>query len=68
MTKSESEIRAELEGEKGTMRRQALIKALWKLNQQTQAADSSFPGSTAIVHSGQGPSSLRESGTFATSC
>jgi hypothetical protein len=60
MTKAESQIREKLEREKDTMRRQELIKALWKLTRQTQAA--------SVVRSGQGPSPLHESGTLATSC
>jgi hypothetical protein len=62
MTKAESEIREKLEREKDTMRRQELIKALWKITRQTQAADS-------VVRSGQGQSPLHESGTTrATPC
>jgi hypothetical protein len=39
MTSAESQIREKLEREKDTMRRQELIKALWKLTGRSQAVD-----------------------------
>lgn len=61
MTKAENEIREKLEHEKVTMCRQELIKALWKLTQQSRAAE-------PVVRSGGEPSPLQESGSLATSC
>jgi hypothetical protein len=72
MTKTESEILEKLDREKDTMRRQELLKALWRFAKQAPVADPSARGTRTNACSSQrlssSQSTLRESGSLATSC
>jgi hypothetical protein len=48
-TKSDDELRKRLEQEKGTARRQELLKAVWKLRQRRDEMDSSVPEKNAMA-------------------
>jgi hypothetical protein len=70
-TKGDDELRKRLEQEKGTARRQELLKALWKLSQRTDQTDSSVPVKNAMAASTshcQSKAKAFESASLSVSC
>jgi hypothetical protein len=67
----EQELREQLSHERGTARRQELLKALWKLSQRRDEVDSSVPEKNAMaVSTSQYQSNAKalESANLSVSC